>query len=268
MDVTSPINRLLPGIASRHVETTRDAWRALLNDGDTSTQAILAKLDSPSWAEPPRGPSAEYLGILLAALNEIDPDTYVTEIERLQRSTLHPLHLKTLEVMQARMSDQPLGDIAHHIPVYVSEKITDRQSVYDTLRKWSGTNGLSLKNVTRVDVVAEDGQKDYLGKYSLYFSSIILVWPEPSPSRLVSWVLNRRVEHTFYHEVGHHVSGHLEGGSVVEQEKEANAFALKMMCRAHPFISLGVLLFYLPAIKVTQWYRELLEAHPKRKRHS
>jgi hypothetical protein len=268
LDATTPVNRLLRGIASHHVETTRDAWRALLIGGNTSTHAILDKLDSASWAQAPRGPSAEYFGILLAALHEIDPEAFSSEIERLQRGTLHPMHRKTLEILRSRMSDHPVGHVSRGIPVYVSATVANQHVVFESIRNWTRTNGLSLKDVTRIDIIAEDGQQDYLGRYSLYFSGIILVWPEKSPSRLVSWLLDLRAEHTFYHEVGHHVSGHLEGGSVDEQEKEADAYALKMMCRAHPVLNAGVHLFYHPVKHIAGWYRELFPKHPERKRPS
>lgn len=267
-DIKTPVNRLLRGIASQHVETTRDAWRVLLTGGETSTAAVLDKLDSTSWEQTPRGPSGLYFGILLAALHELNPKVYKTEIEKLQTSKLHALHRKTLSLLQARASDHPVGNVAGSIPVYVAENVTEKQAVLKALTKWSQTVGHSLENVTRIDVIAEDGQQDYLGRYSLYFSGIILVWPNPSPSRLMSWLLARRAEHTFYHEVGHHISGHLEGGSVAEQEKEADAFALKMICRAYPVMKLGVYVFFLPVKFLVRWFQDVFIGEPKRERRS
>lgn len=80
-DVTSPINRLLRGIASRHDETTRDAWRALLNGGEASKTAVLEKLYSTSWSENPRGPSNKYFGVLLAALHELGAEAFKSEVQ-------------------------------------------------------------------------------------------------------------------------------------------------------------------------------------------
>ena len=258
-DVSSPINRLLRGIASRHVETTRDAWRALLDGGDASKAALLEKLDSTSWSEKPRGPSAEYFGVLLAALHELDPEAFKPELDRLQNTTLHPLHRKTLRLLQAREADSPVGHVSQNIPVYVAGSVDGRPNVLDVLCKWTQTKGLNLENVTRIDVIKGHDQQDYLGKYSLYFSGIILVWPEASQSRLVSWLLARRAEHTFYHEVGHHISGHLEGGSVAKQEKEADAYALKMMGQAYPLLKAFLYVFYYPA----RWVRTELRNRSK-----
>lgn len=264
-DVTSPVTRLLRGIASQHVETTRDAWRALVSGGEASTKAVLDKLDSPAWADNPRGPSGEYFGVLLAALHEIDPEVFETELERLQRSKLHALHRKTLRLLQARLFDIPMGSVAQDIPVYIAQDVEGPEDVLAALSKWAQTKAIDLQDVTRIDVIAEDGQQDYLGKYSLYFSAIILVWPKQEPGRIASWLKIRRAEHTFYHEVGHHLCGHLEGGSVTKQEKEADAFALRMMCEAHPALKLGVYLVYLPAKKIANWRRWRSGGHQRPK---
>ena len=84
-----PIDRLLRGISTGHVETVRDAWRALLDGGAASVPAVLDKLDSEAWTENPRGPRARYFGVLLALLDELDPAVFARELERLQAGELH-----------------------------------------------------------------------------------------------------------------------------------------------------------------------------------
>ena len=81
-----PLERLLRGISTNHVETVRDAWRALLADGAPSVPAVLDKLDSAAWKDRPRGPTGPYLGLLLALLDELDPAAFVAEIDRMRES--------------------------------------------------------------------------------------------------------------------------------------------------------------------------------------
>jgi hypothetical protein len=45
------------------------------------------------------------------------------------------------------------------------------------------------------------------------------------------------MEGTLYHKIGHHVHKHTFGQDP-EQEKEANAYAARMMKRAHPTLSM------------------------------
>ena len=239
-----PLERLLRGISTNHVETVRDAWRALLADGAPSVPAVLDKLDSAAWKDRPRGPTGPYLGLLLALLDELDPAAFVAEIDRLQRSKLHPMHRLTVEMMARRATDAPIGRIGPGIPVFVAPEIEDRDAVLARLTRWSRVTGLDLASVTRVDVIARRSDHDYLGRYNLFFSGIILNTPSRPYRGLRGWLDRIEAEHTFYHEVGHHACGHLEGGQVAEQEREANVYARRMFRRAHP-VATAVL--YVPS---------------------
>ncbi len=247
-----PIDKLLRGVSTGHVETVRDAWRLLLLDPVASTEAARSKLAGASWAENPRGPLGQYLGVLLSLLDELDPAAFRTEVERLQRAKLHPMHHKTVEMMARRAFDAPATFVRESVPVFVAPDIAQQDVVVANIEKWSQTNGLSLNGVTRIDVIARQTDMDYLGRYNLFFSGIILTWPADRPRRLRLLYQRLRAEFTFYHEVGHHVSGHVEGGSVAEQEDEADAYASRMMYRAHPILlgtARAALLPFKPLIK-------------------
>lgn len=229
-----PIDKLLRGVSTGHVETVRDAWRTLLLDPVASTEAARSKLTGASWAENPRGPLGQYLGVLLSLLDELDPAAFRAEIERLQRAKLHPMHRKTIEMMARRAFDAPATHVQGAVPVFIAPDIAQHDLVLANIEKWSLSKGLSLNGVTRIDVIARRAHMDYLGLYNLFFSGIILTWPADRPRGLRLWYQRLRAEFTFYHEVGHHVSGHVEGGSVAEQEDEADAYASRMMYAAHP----------------------------------
>ena len=228
------IDRLLRGISTGHVETVRDAWRALVTQGDAAVPIVLGKLASPAWSDNPRGPRHRYLGVLLALLDELDPGAFRTETERLLGASLHPVHRKTVEILAGRGADAPAAHVGPGIPVYVARDIEDHRQVLDNLARWSRTRGLALANVTRIDVIARHPGLDYLGLYNLFFSGIILTWPTNRVRGPALWWRRIDAEFTFYHEVGHHACGHTEGGSVAEQEKEADDYARKIFRRAHP----------------------------------
>jgi len=232
-----PIERLLRGISTNHVETVRDAWRVLLDDGAASVPALLAKLDSDAWADNPRGPLARYLGVLLALLDEIDPAEFAREVQRLRTGELHAHHRHTVELMAARVKDAPVGRIGPGIPVYIARDVPDRDDGFGHLARWSRTEGLELDSLTRIDVITHQPELDYLGLYNLYFTGIILAWPAKAQRGIIGWLLRIEQEHTFYHEVGHHACGHVEGGSVEEQEDEANAYTAQMMRKTHPVLA-------------------------------
>ena len=229
-----PIERLLRGVSTLHVETVRDAWRELLAQGPTALPAVLDKLDSEAWERPPRGPSTRYLGMLLAVLDEIDPQAFARVVDRLQAGRLHPVHRRTVEMMARRISDMAAGQIGPGLPVYIAGDVDDHALVMTRLARWSRTSGLDLENVARIDVIAKLPSMDYLGLYNLLFSGIILAWPATPRRGLAGWFDRIQEEFTFYHEVGHHACGHVEGGTVAQQEEEADAYARQMFRRAHP----------------------------------
>ena len=240
------IDRLLRGISTDHVETVRDAWRELLQDRANSVTQIQEKLASSAWGENPRGPLSKYLGVLLALLDELDTAAFETEIARLRKSKLHPMHLKTLDILSQRIREEPAIHVADEIPVFVASDIADRSVVARNIESWSKTEGLSLDKVTRIDVIARRPELEYLGKYNLFFSGIVLTWPVTSARGVKLWWRRLDAEFTFYHEVGHHVSGHIEGGQVAEQEQEANEYARSMMRNSRPALtSIGRMFLWL-----------------------
>ncbi len=239
------VDKLLRGISTDHVETVREAWREILQGGQGSVPQIEAKLRSSAWAENPRGPLSKYLGVLLALLAELDKSAFRTEITRLRKSQLHPMHIKTLDVLSQRLAEEPTLHVSDGVPVFVSSEIDDQSRVGRNIERWSKTRGLSLENVTRIDVIASRPELEYLGRYNLFFSGIVLTWPSNPGRGLRLWWLRLNAEVTFYHEGGHHVCGHIEGGQVAEQEKEANEYARMMIRRSRPVFTLvGRVLFW------------------------
>ena len=239
------VDKLLRGISTDHVETVRDAWREILEGGPAYVPQIEVKLRSSAWVENPRGPLSKYFGVLLALLDELDKSVFRKEVTRLRRSKLHPMHSKTLDVLSQRISEQPSVYLSDGAPVFVASDIFDQTVVVRKIEKWSMTRGLSLKSVTRIDVIASRPELAYLGLYNLFLSGIVLTWPSSSSRGLRLWWSSLKAEVTFYHEVGHHVCGHIEGGQVDEQEKEANDYARLMIRRSRPLLTLiGRLLFW------------------------
>ncbi|MDU8928955.1 hypothetical protein RXV86_16295 [Alisedimentitalea sp. MJ-SS2] len=245
-EAESELNRLMRGVSSDHVETVRDAWRAVLAAGDSAVPLVRHRLQSDVWGSPPKGPVGKYLGVLLAVLHQLDAKVFGVEIERLQCERLHPIHAQTVKIMAGRRNEAPVawvGPITEQVPVYVSKDLDDRRGIAEKIDHWCHTPGLDLRKVTRIDVIDHAPGIDYLGCYDLFFSGIVMVWPgiRAGPR----WLRRLAREHTFYHEVGHHACGHAEFGQVTEQEREADAYAAKMMRVAHPvLIRVGRVIFW------------------------
>jgi len=263
MTQNDDINGLLRGIATNNIETTRASWRSLLETPEESAAMVCAKLESDAWAEQPRGPAGRFFAVLLALLAEVDASAFAREIERLGKERLHPQHRLTLKVLAVRVSDNPVGELGNGTPVYVSDDIDERSLAFRNVIRWSKTPGIDLENITRVDIVARQAHLDYLGLYDLILSGIVLTWPAARMRGAQLWYERMSAEFTFYHEVGHHALGHAEGGTVADQEEEADEYAREAMRKAHPIL--------VPIVRLTMWpvkkiiaksLRDLKQQHP------
>jgi len=250
------LNRLLRGISTAHVQTVRQAWRELLDERHIATPLVREKLCSDVWRNKPHGPSASYLGVLLALLHELDSEEFKKEIQRLRAEPLHPLHKHTIEMMAKRRGDQIFGKINGQVPVYISREIDQPDLVFSYLQRWSQTRDLAFSKVTRLDIIAFHPEMDYLGRYNFFYDGIVLTWQNEVSSGFASWWRKTRAELTFYHEVGHHYFQHSEGGQVKEQEREADNYQRLMFRNAHPIlVTVGRVIFspILLAMKLSKY---------------
>lgn len=236
-EATALINNLLRGVNFNNAETIRDAWRGLLAGGESSVPLVREKLKNPAWGKNPQKRLVDYFTVMLSLLGELDPRACKEEIQRLRGGKLHPVYDKIVGALSQRIRDEPATHIGSDVPVYIAKDIEERDFVIASLERWSRTPQLELDGVTRVSVVAQHPDLDYLGQYCLFFSGILLTWPSARVGLHRLWWQRFQAEFTFYHEVGHHACGHIEGGQVEEQEKEANRYARSMMRRSRPIFS-------------------------------
>lgn len=178
-----------------------------------------------------RGVATQHTQIVRDAWREL------AALEQLDAAPLYPMHRQTITTLAQRLSDTPIGYVAHTVPVYVARDVPEPAQVMDDIAGWARMAGMTFDGVTRVSVIARHGDLQYLGCYDILYLGIILTWPVAASGPGLRWLRQLETEWAFYHEVGHHVCGHLEGGQVAEQEAEADAFASARFRQAHPMIS-------------------------------
>lgn len=173
--------------------------------------------------------------MLLALLSELDSVAFSRAINGLRGRALHPMHRRTVALMLGRLQDQAVRQVGPGVPLHVAPDLQGAEAIAGEIARWCETPGLDLTRVTRIDVIAHLPGMDYLGRYNLFFSGIVLVWP--GVERGPRWFRRLSREFTFYHEVGHHACGHVEFGQVAEQEREADRYAGRMIRNAHPVLT-------------------------------
>lgn len=255
-DIRADLNLLLRGVATRHFESERNGWRALLKAQSAAIPVVIEKLNAKIWSEKPATPLQRYLVVLLSLLHELDSPTALIEIKRLKATKLHPFHLRTIDLLETRFQGKPAESYLRGIPSTISAEMTNPGQIFVKLNSWIQIPPADdLKNVSRIDVVQFEPEFDFLGTHHTSSSAILLTWPKRHPNALKRWLNDLSTQHTFYHEIGHGALGHLEGGQVPEQEDEANAYARKLLRRAHPILALFFFIFLWPIRSAIRVFR-------------
>lgn len=236
-ELENDIKLLLGGIARNDVPSVKVGYHALIVHGLPAIAVIEEKLNRGDWGLYKTDLQGRHLAVLLSLAQEIDPESAKDMIAQLSSSKLHPFHQKTIKLISSRLEDTPIETSIRGISVAISDDLPNTAEINILLTRWLNSRPeQDISRLLRVDVIPYESQFSYLGNYNIFFSGIVLTWPSPQDSFLKRWIFTVLTEHTFHHEVGHHALGHLEGGQVPEQEKEANEYASRAIRRAHPFL--------------------------------
>lgn len=228
---------LLGGVAQNDVQRVKNGYHALIVHGFSAVATIENKLNGGDWGHYKNDVQGRYLAVLLSLAQVIDPNAAHRMIVKLSSSKLHPFHQKTIKLISSRFEAAPIEAYIRGIPVVVSDELPNATMIKTYLARWlKSRTEQDISKLLRVDVIPYESQFGYLGNYNIFFSGIVLTWPSPQSNFLKRWGFTISTEFTFYHEVGHHALGHLEGGQVPEQEKEANEYAGRALRRAHPIL--------------------------------
>jgi len=245
-EIEEALRLLLSGIAQDDLRRIRDSWRVLVASGQPVTKPVLRKLKKGNWNSYSNKIEGRYLMVLMSLLHEIDPKAAKTELFRLSALKIHRLHELTIRVAKSRILDAPDEGACCGIPLVISTDIAAPDHVRRRIEVWLNTRpSQDLESITRIDVIAYDPQFNYLGNYNIMFSGITLVWPRHKDSFAHRWLNDLNTEFTFYHEIGHHALGHLEGGRIQQQEVDANKYASKAVRKARPIFTIVTLPVWL-----------------------
>jgi hypothetical protein len=96
-----------------------------------------------------------------------------------------------------------------------------------------------LQGIKRLNISpTQDVFADIYGLYTYSSCQIYLVWYNPFSSiNPFFWLALKRIQKTFYHEIGHHAKGHHPQGDLLIQEREAEDYAISRLHQYHPTIA-------------------------------
>jgi hypothetical protein len=103
-------------------------------------------------------------------------------------------------------------------------KLATKQNVRRKLESWlKNIPENDLRSVERIFIIRQE-DIEALGNYTPFLYRINVVWNNPCAKwNPISWLNSFIIEHTLYHEIGHHVHRH-KFGQDPEQEDEAENY--------------------------------------------
>lgn len=229
------LKTLIRGLSQENVHERYEGYKSLYEIGLLAIPQIREALLKSKWEKVKYPGEIRYVSGLFSLLHDISEG----ESEKVERKIIDngcdSIITQTIKSIRN-------FTVADYHTYYVKgikifeHKGIQKRSVRGHLENWlKNVPDEDLREVERLYVVVDDG-RDSLGSYTPILFNIKLVWDITfSHLNPLSWVLLLNVEHTLYHEVGHHKHRHTFGQQP-EQEKEANAYARNLIRKSHPIL--------------------------------
>jgi len=230
-EIADHLKTLLRGLSQRNLRDIYHAYRALYKKGESAIPHIQESLLKSNWTEIKHAGEVWYVSGLLSLLHDISE----AEAERVAAQIISggcdiSIRRVVESIRSFKQSDHVIYE-ARGVMVYEHMGLAD-QTVREKLIRWlEDVPEEDLTEIERLYVIPPDGRKS-LGSYTPTLFNVTLVWPNPFSRRNpLSWLAFVGIQHTLYHEVGHHFHGHA-WGQIPEQEEEANAYANRLLWRS------------------------------------
>ncbi len=175
---------------------------------------------------------------LAAILHDISEDDSIPFLEEALSRRHHPVNGSVLGVIgRHRRSQYRTVDI-NGIEVLESKGIDKRHEATRHVLRWlRKLPEEDIAGITRIFIIDEKPEQDFLGSYLPYTCVVTLVWRTFGHPNIPIQGMNRfLLERTFYHEIGHHKLKHKEVGQVPEQEEAAERYAYQKLGENHPVL--------------------------------
>ncbi len=235
-DLETVINQLKRGLVSRHYPTKAKAYKKLYEAGTKSIPLLLRELEHIEFNKNYRPEVLVLATGLLVILHDLDEEISEKFVRKAiaekcddttARSFNSILRFKRSNFLEAKVGNTLILE---------DKTIDGRYQATKHILKWLETVPREdFEGVPRIYIIPYETHYDFAGYYLPFLGVITIVWYTNNHPRHPIQPLNHFLKQlTLYHEIGHHYHKHIEGGSMPEQEEEADAYAVKMSGNAHP----------------------------------
>lgn len=235
-ELESAVSRLKAALLTGSYANTVKAHKALHAYGDEAAEPILRDLRQIDLTQVDYPEAVSLVAGLATILHDLSEAASNSFVEDALKQPCHPAIAASLKnTIRFRRSDYREAQVLG-ITVLEEKAIDERYQATAHVSRWlHNIPSDDLADISRLYIISEQSHHDFRGYYQPYLAVITLAWTELlHPSNPFQWVFRVNHEFTLYHEIGHHREGHTEYGQDPEQEKQADAYARRLIRQVHP----------------------------------
>lgn len=240
--IKDDLNNLIRWFGHKHYDKAYEIYKSLYQTGQPAFIQIKKTLINLDWKEIDIPLEVATVSVLMNLLYDIDESNARDVLSSIKYSDSSDAIKSIIDsICSFSKSDFKLYEICN-IEIYESKNINTKNNIKKMIDIWlRKIPNDQIQDINRIYIVR---QKDLSvwGTYFPFLNIVTLVWDnEYSRYNPIGWMSLPKIEFVFYHEIGHHILNHR--GQNIEQEKNADKFALKMMYQTKPKPYLKIVLF-------------------------
>jgi hypothetical protein len=247
-EINDHIKTLSRGLMQTNYSVAYQGYNALYRIGEPIIPCLKETILKTDWSNTKYKELSFYLTGVVCLIHDINEEEGKKIIEHVVSNGC-PSHIKALLHSLSHFSAADFIKYeVRNIVILAHKDVTAKYDIKPFIEKWlENIPEHDLSELVRIYVVRTE-DIDASGTYTPMLYKIALAWNNTfKANSLVFKLFLLSTEHTFYHEIGHHICRHTFGQDPV-QEKEADDYAAKIMSKAH--LRIGRLVKLLRAIGI------------------
>ena len=235
-DIQNALDDLMRGLSVGPEQTAAESYKTLYKLGAKAIPLIEQTILASKWDDIEYPHQMKLVGSLVGLIHDIDETKSRAIAEILTERGCHTSVTHLLNaICRSSLYDYHRYEI-NGIQIFESKEIVTAYDIKEELTKW--LNNIppdDLHEIERIYVVKKKEYQDYAGYYVTRLFVITIVWYSlPRIWKPLNRILMFPVEHTLYHEIGHHIHRHTEGWRDPEKENQADRYAGKILRKSWP----------------------------------
>lgn len=217
---------------------TYKVYRELYQLGESVIPAIEAQLLDYTWDSIEYKMQIKILSGLLSLVNDINEERAEELGEKIRNKGCN----EVVDIRMKSILNFSLDEFKKYpingVIVYQSKSLGHETRIKKKMATWlSMVPNEDIKEIERLYLIPT--HEKYSGTYMPILFNIMVVWNVSVYYNPLSYFGLLWIEHTLYHEIGHHVCRHTFGQDP-EQEKEADRYAADIFKKNHPILNIIV----------------------------